>query len=66
MDLHTRQVTLNSHFPKKTESLQFYDFGPKGNYWESPKALRVVSRVPAGAFWSPPKKHLTPGHFWGF
>ena len=34
----------------KIKSLHVYDFGPNGNYRESLKALRVVSRMPAGDF----------------
>ena len=45
--------------------LHFYDFGPNGNYWEYLKALRVVSRMPAGFLFSP-KNTYAPGHFLGF
>ena len=43
----------------KSKSLHFYDFGPNGNYREPPKALRVLWRMPAGAF-APPRNADTP------
>ena len=41
---------------KKSKCLHFYNLGPNGNYQESLKTLRVVSRVPAGACCSPKQK----------
>ena len=52
--LHIGLVIFHCPFGK-SKSLALYDFGSNGNYPESLKALCVVSRMPAGAFWSPKK-----------
>ena len=56
IEIHEGLVNLNVSL-RKLEGLHYYDFGPNGNYWESLKALRVLSLVPAGPFCSS-KKHL--------
>ena len=40
-----------------------YDLGPNGIHLESPEALRVVSRMPARAFFPP--KNTYPLDCWG-
>ena len=55
--IHGELVIPSFHFPKKTNSLHFYECGPNGNYQEFLKALHVLSRMPVGLVLVP-KKHL--------
>ena len=56
IEIHRDSVILNVHFS---------ELGPNGNYRESLKALRVVSRMPTG-FFVPKKNTYTPFGFCGY